>query len=477
MQKAALDFVIKYTTDPYSFFLRSGSWVQNANCFRPMSTISPTASLSEDAVYAKVAWRLIPLLFLCYIAAFLDRVNVSFAKLQMQSDVAGLSDTVYGLGAGIFFIGYFLFEVPSNLLLEKFGARVWIARIMVSWGIISSAMLFVNSPGIFYVLRFLLGVAEAGFFPGIILYLTYWFPSRRRGRMVAFFMTAIAITGVVGGPLSGWILHQLNGVANMKGWQMLFLVEGIPSILIGLCIPFILDDGIRSAGWLTEAEKEALERNLKNEEFHKTRLPLAKIFIDPRLLLFCMVYFCVCFGGYSTSFWIPQLIKNTGINDPLYVGLLTAIPSGFAAIAMVLFARNSDRSGERRWHFTTAACLGALGIVISNLFRQNTLIAMIGLTMAQMGILSLAPLFWPMPTAVLAGTAAAGGIAWINSVGNLGGFFGPSIVGVITDLTKRSDYGLYVASVMLVVGAALILAFVPKRYQVDLILPQSLANP
>lgn len=414
---------------------------------------------------------------MCYIAAFLDRVNVSFAKLQMQSDVTGLSDTVYGLGAGIFFIGYFLFEVPSNLLLEKFGARVWIARIMVSWGIISSAMLFVNSPGIFYVLRFLLGVAEAGFFPGIILYLTYWFPSRRRGRMVAFFMTAIAMTGVVGGPLSGWILHQLNGVANLKGWQMLFLVEGIPSILIGLCIPFILDDGIRSAGWLTEAEKETLERNLKNEEFHKTCLPLGQIFIDPRLLLFCMVYFCVCFAGYSTGFWIPQLIKNTGINDPLYVGLLTAIPNGFGAIAMVLFARNSDRSGERRWHFTTAACLGALGIVISNLFRQNTLIAMIGLTMAQMGILSLAPLFWPMPTAVLAGTAAAGGIAWINSVGNLGGFFGPSIVGVITDLTKRSDYGLYVASVMLVVGAALILAFVPKRYQVDLILPQSLVNP
>jgi D-galactonate transporter len=433
-----------------------------------MSTISPTASLSEDAVYAKVGWRLIPLLFLCYIAAFLDRVNVSFAKLQMQSDVAGLSDTVYGLGAGIFFIGYFFFEVPSNLLLEKFGARVWIARIMVSWGIISSATLFVNSPGSFYVLRFLLGVAEAGFFPGIILYLTYWFPSRHRGRMVAFFMTAIALTGVVGGPLSGWILHQLNGVANMKGWQMLFLVEGIPSILIGLCIPFILDDGIRSAGWLTEAEKETLERNLKNEEFHKTRLPLGQIFIDPRLLLFCMVYFCCVFGGYSTGFWIPQLIKNTGINDPLYVGLLTAIPNGFGAIAMVLFGRNSDRSGERRWHFTTAACLGALGIVISNLFRQNTLIAMIGLTMAQMGILATGPLFWPMPTAVLAGTAAAGGIAWINSVGNLGGFFGPSIVGVITDLTKRSDYGLYVASVMLVVGAALILTFVPKRYQVDL---------
>jgi MFS family permease len=433
-----------------------------------MSTISPTASLSENALYAKVAWRLIPSLFLCYIAAYLDRVNVAFAKLQMQSDVAGLSDTVYGLGAGIFFIGYFFFEIPSNLLLEKFGARVWIARIMVSWGIISSAMLFVNSPGIFYVLRFLLGLAEAGFFPGIILFLTYWFPSRRRSRMFAFFMTAVAVTGVVGGPLSGWILHQLNGVANLKGWQMLFLVEGIPSILIGLCILFMLDDGIRSASWLTEAEKETLERNLKNEEFHKNRLPLGRIFIDPRLLVFCMVYFCCVFAGYSTGFWIPQLIKNTGINDPLYVGLLTAVPNGFGAIAMVLFGRNSDRSGERRWHFTTAACLGAVGIVISNLFRQNTLIAMIGLTTAQIGILGTFPLFWPMPTAVLAGTAAAAGTAWINSVGNLAGFFGPSIVGVMTDLTKRTDYGLYVASAMLLVGAALVVAFFPKRYQVDL---------
>ena len=432
-----------------------------------MSTISPERSVSEDAVYAKVAWRIIPLMFLCYIAAYLDRVNVGFAKLQMQSDVAGLSDTVYGLGAGIFFVGYFFFEVPSNILMEKFGARVWIARIMITWGIISSATLFVNSPWMFYALRFLLGLAEAGFFPGIILYLTYWFPSRRRGRMVAFFMTAIALTGVVGGPVSGWILHQFNGVANLKGWQMLFLLEGIPSILIGLCIPFILDDGVRSARWLAAEEKELLEENLKKEEFHKTHLPLSQIFVDPRLLLFCLVYFCCAFGLYGTGFWIPQLIKNTGINDPLYVGLLTAIPYGFGAIAMVLFGRSSDHSGERRWHFTTAACLGAVGIVISNLYRGNTLIAMIGLTIATVGILATFPIFWPMPTAVLAGTAAAAGIAWINSVGNLAGFFGPSIVGLVTDLTRRGDYGLYVVSAMLLLGAVLVLAFVPKKNPVD----------
>jgi D-galactonate transporter len=428
-----------------------------------MSTISSPASLSENVVYAKVAWRVVPLLFVCYIAAYLDRVNIGFAKLQMQSDVAGLSETVYGLGAGIFFIGYFFFEVPSNILLEKFGARAWIARIMVSWGIISSATLFVNSPGTFYVLRFLLGVAEAGFFPGIILYLTYWFPSRRRARMVALFMTAIALTGVVGGPLSGWILHQFHGAANLKGWQMLFLVEGIASILIGLCIPFILDDGVQSARWLTDQEKEMLEQNLRNEEVHKTHLSLGQVFIEPRLLLFCLVYFCCAFGLYGTGFWIPQLIENTGVTDPLYVGLLTAIPYGFGAIAMVLFGKSSDHSGERRWHFTVAACLGAVGIIISNLFRQNTLVAMIGLTIATIGILSTFPLFWPMPTAMLAGTAAAAGIAWINSVGNLAGFFGPSIVGVITDFTKREDYGLYVVSVMLLLGAGLILTLVPRR--------------
>jgi D-galactonate transporter len=432
-----------------------------------MSTISPERSSSEDAVYAKVAWRIIPLLFVCYIAAYLDRVNVSFAKLQMESDVAGFSETVYGLGAGVFFFGYFFFEVPSNILLEKVGARLWIARIMISWGIISSLMVFVNSPAIFYGLRFLLGVAEAGFFPGIILYLTYWFPSRRRGRMVAFFMTAIALTGVVGGPLSGWILHQFNSVASLKGWQMLFLIEGIPSILIGLCIPFLLDDGIRAARWLADEEKELLERNLSSEEFHKTHFRLSQIFIDPRLLLFCLVYFCCAFGLYGTGFWIPQLIKNTGVNDPLYIGLLTAIPYGFGAVSMVLFGRSSDRSGERRWHFATAAFLGAIGIIISNLFRQNTLVAMLGLTIATVGILATFPIFWPMPTAVLAGTAAAAGIAWINSVGNLAGFFGPSIVGIVTDLTKRGDYGLYVVSAVLMLGAVLILVFVPERYAVD----------
>ena len=430
--------------------------------------ITPLADvMSEDSVYNKVAWRIIPLLFVSYIAAYLDRVNVSFAKLQMQSDVPSISDTAFGVGAGIFFIGYFIFEVPSNILLEKVGARLWIARIMVTWGVISSAMMFVNSPWTFYGLRLLLGFAEAGFFPGIILYLTYWFPSRQRGRAVALFMLAIALTGVIGAPLSGWILRAFDGFAGLKGWQMLFLLQGIPSILLGICIPFLLPNGVQSARWLNEEEKRILEEKLKSEEVHKAHLPLERVFFDSKLLLFALVYFCCVMGLYGTGFWIPQLIKNTGVKDPFYVGLLTAIPYGFGAIAMVVFGRSSDRFGERRWHFAVASFLGAAGIVISNLFRQNTLIAMIGLTVATLGIMASLPVFWPMPTAVLAGTAAAAGIAWINSLGNLAGFFGPSIVGWFTDLTKRSDYGLYVIAGTLLIGSILVLAFVPPRVAAD----------
>jgi MFS family permease len=435
-----------------------------------MPTTPITATVAEDAeeaLYRKVAWRIIPILFICYIAAYLDRVNVGFAKLQMQSDLPKISDAVYGFGAGIFFLGYFIFEVPSNILMEKVGARFWIARIMVSWGIVSYLMIFVNSAWMFYGLRLLLGIAEAGFFPGVILYLTYWFPSRRRGEMIALFMLAVALTGVIGAPLSGWILHEFSGTTGLRGWQMLFLLEGIPSIALGISVPWLLANEVRSARWLSENEKRLLEQNLQAEEVHKMHLPLSGIFFDPRLILFAAIYFCSVMGLYGTGFWIPQLIKNTGVADPLYVGLLTAIPYAFGAIAMVVLGRSSDRSGERRLHFALASLLGAAGIVISNLFRQNTLIAMVGLTLATVGILATLPLFWPMPTAMLAGSSAAAGIAWINSLGNLAGFFGPSIVGWFADLTKRSDYGLYVIAAALVLGSILVLSFVPPRFGAD----------
>jgi D-galactonate transporter len=431
-----------------------------------MPTIDLEALVSENAAYAKVTWRLVPFLFLCYIANYLDRVNVAFAKLQMQSDL-GFSDTVYGFGAGVFFLGYFLFEVPSNIIMAKIGPRIWIARIMITWGCVSGAMIFAKSAVIFYVLRFALGLAEAGFFPGIIFYLTFWFPSKRRARTVAWFMMAIAFTGVIGGPLSGWILQSAPRLGGLTNWQMLFLLEAIPSVLIGLLVPFLLPNGIRSATWLSEEEKLVLEKNVQGEEPYKARMPWIQIFAEPKLLLYSLVYFCCAAGNNGVGFWLPQIIKNTGIKDPLNVGLLSAVPYGLAVLGMVLFGRSSDLARERRWHFATTVCLGAIGVVVSGMFIHNTCLAMCGLSMAVIGILSSHPIFWSMPTAVMTGTSAAAAIALINSVGNLGGFVTPYLMGWILDLTKRGDYGLYVIAALLIFGGTLVLVFVPRKFAVD----------
>lgn len=424
--------------------------------------VSPQiASVSADRLYTKVALRLLPLLFLCYVTAYLDRINVGFAKLQMQSDL-GLSDSVYGFASGIFFFGYLLFEVPSNLLLEKIGARLWIARIMITWGIISGMTLFVNSAASFYALRFLLGFAEAGFFPGIILYLTYWFPSNWRAQIVAWFMTAIAVTGMIGNPLSGWILHQFSGVAGLRGWQMLFLVEALPAIIIGVCVPFMLPNGIRSARWLTEAEKKTLEANIDAENAVKDRLPLVRVLLEPKLLVLSLIYFCNSLGLYGIGFWLPQIIKNSGISDLLDVGLLSAIPYGFAAVAMVVLGRSSDRANERRWHYFFGSLLGCAGLVVVGTSSNSTWLTMTGVTLSSIGVLSLFPIFWPIPADMLAGTSAAAGIAWINSLGGLAGFFGPAIVGAVSEATKKSDYAFYGIGGAVLLGGLLVLAVAPR---------------
>ncbi|MFY9986409.1 MAG: MFS transporter [Chthoniobacterales bacterium] len=424
--------------------------------------VSPQiASVSADRLYTKVALRLLPLLFLCYVTAYLDRINVGFAKLQMQSDL-GLSDSVYGFASGIFFFGYLLFEVPSNLLLEKIGARLWIARIMITWGIISGMTLFVNSAASFYALRFLLGFAEAGFFPGIILYLTYWFPSNWRAQIVAWFMTAIAVTGMIGNPLSGWILHQFSGVAGLRGWQMLFLVEALPAIIIGVCVPFMLPNGIRFARWLTEAEKKTLEANIDAENAVKDRLPLVRVLLEPKLLVLSLIYFCNSLGLYGIGFWLPQIIKNSGISDPLDVGLLSAIPYGFAAVAMVILGHSSDRANERRWHYFFGALLGCAGLVVVGTSSNSTWLTMTGVTLSSIGVLSLFPIFWPIPADMLAGTSAAAGIAWINSLGGLAGFFGPTIVGAVSEATKKSDYAFYGIGGAVLLGGLLVLAVAPR---------------
>lgn len=428
------------------------------------ATISVGAGASVDACYSKVTWRLVPFLFLCYVVAYLDRVNVGFAKLQMLNDLK-FSETIYGIGAGIFFVGYFFFEVPSNIILARTGARVWLARIMVTWGLISSAMMFVTTPLMFYAMRFVLGAAEAGFFPGIILYLTYWYPARRRARIVALFMTAIALSGVVGGPLSGWIMQTFAGSNGWSGWQWLFFLEGIPSILVGIWLFFYLDDGIRSAKWLSEKEKSLLESEIAQDQKTKQHLSLGEVFRNGKVWLLSLIYFCFIMGLYGVSFWLPNLIKSTGVKDVLTIGLLTAIPYGIAAVVMVMAGRSSDASGERRWHIAIAGLLGGVGLVFSAIYGNNTIVAMAALSLATAGILTTLPLFWTLPTAYLGGTAAAAGIAMINSIGNLAGFVSPYMVGAVKDATQSTAIGMYVLAFSLVMGAILVIAGVPKQMQ------------
>ena len=411
----------------------------------------------EEATYRKVAWRLVPFLLLCYVVAYLDRVNVGFAKLQMLTDLK-FSETIYGFGSGIFFIGYFLFEIPSNVILHRVGARVWIARIMITWGILSACMMFVTSPGMFYGIRFLLGVAEAGFFPGIILYLTYWYPAHRRARVTAMFMTAVAISGVIGGPLSGWILRDLGGVNGWAGWQWMFLIEGLPSVLIGIVVLFYLDDRIAHAKWLSDDEKALLARNIAHDNADKVDAPIATVLTQGRVWLMGLIYFSFVMGLYGISFWLPTIIKQTGISDALKIGLLSAIPWACAVVAMVLVARHADQTGERRWHIAIPGLLGAVGLVLSVLWRGDTTLAMAALTLATMGILSTLPSFWSLPTAFLAGTGAAAGIALINSLGNLAGFVSPYAVGWLKDQTASTNSGMYLLACSLVFGAALTLS-------------------
>ncbi|CAB3819831.1 Putative metabolite transport protein NicT [Achromobacter animicus] len=398
-----------------------------------------------------------PLLVVCYVVAYLDRVNVGFAKLQMLQELQ-FSETVYGLGAGIFFIGYFIFEIPSNIILHKVGARIWIARIMITWGIISACMMFVTSEHMFYFLRFLLGAAEAGFFPGIILYLTYWYPAARRGRITTFFMTAVPMSGLIGGPISGWIMATFHGDHGLSGWQWLFLLEGIPSVVIGVLVLIYLDDRINKAKWLTANEKAVLIRNIAAEEQQKEDPPIRAALTKPRVWAMALIYFSFVMGLYGVGFWMPSLIKNTGVQSPLAIGLLTAVPNLFAVIGMILISRNSDRQRERRWHVALPALFGAVGLFLSAVWSGNTVLAILALTVANIGICTVLPLFWSLPTALLGGTAAAAGIALINSVGNLAGFVSPYLVGWLKDLTRTTNTGLSMLAGCLVVGALVALA-------------------
>jgi D-galactonate transporter len=410
----------------------------------------------EARTYAKATWRLLPFLLLCYVAAYLDRVNVGFAKLQMLNDLQ-FSETVYGLGAGIFFIGYFFFEVPSNVIMHRVGARIWIARIMITWAILSAATMFVTTPAMFYAIRFLLGLAEAGFFPGIVLYLTYWFPAQRRSRMNALFMIGIPIAGVLGGPFSGWIMSSFNGVHGWASWQWLFLLEAVPSIVLGIATLFYLPNSIRASSWLSEEEKLMLEENITKDGGGKAEHSVASVFGNAKVWLMAAIYFCCMMGLYGVSFYLPTLIKASGVKDPLDVGLLTAIPYSCAVVSMLLIARSADRTRERRWHFAVASALGGLGMLLSTVFASNVVFAMAALSLGTAGLLATMPVFWTYPSAILSGAAAAAGIAMINSIGNLAGFVSPSIIGWMKDVTHSTNAGIYVVSGALFLGAVLAL--------------------
>ena len=419
---------------------------------------SPSSTAFEDAIYAKVTLRLVPFLFVCYVAAYLDRVNVGFAKLQMLSDLK-FSESIYGLGAGIFFIGYFLFEVPSNLLLHRFGARKWIARIMLSWGVISGCMMFVQTPTSFYVLRFLLGLAEAGFFPGIILYLTYWYPASRRSKVTSLFVTGIPMAGVIGGPLSGWLLTSLDGVNGLAGWKWLYLVEAVPSIVLGVIVLAFLNDRISAAKWLSPDEHALLERNVLAEVDRVESHSAMAAFRNGKVWVLSLAYFGTIMGLYGIGFWLPSLIKATGVTSNATVGWLVAIPYAAAVATMIWTSRSSDRMRERRWHVAIPSVLGAVGLVASTMVPPTTAWAVVTLALATAGIVTSLAQFWVLPPAFLGGAAAAAGIALVNSVGNLAGFVSPFIVCFIKDRTGSTNAGLYVIAASLVATALIVLSF------------------
>ena len=411
----------------------------------------------RKSAYRKIAFRLMPFLMLCYFCAYLDRVNVGFAKLQMMSDLQ-FSEAVYGLGAGIFFIGYFLCEVPSNIVLHKVGARRWIARIMITWGILSGCFAFVETEWQFYALRFLLGVAEAGLAPGLLLYLTYWFPSYRRARMTVLWFIAIPISGMIGGPLSGLIMDRMSGVHGWFGWQWMFLIEAIPTVLVGLLVLAVLKDSVQDANWLTQDEKNLVKQELAQDNQHKEGHASVKEFIaDKRLWLLAGIYFCVVMGQYAITFWLPTLIRNSGISDNWHIGLLTSLPYMCAIVVMILAGRSGDHFQERRWHLIIPMCAGAIALTFATLFASNLTLSLICLCIAASGVLTASSLFWMLPTNFLGGVSAAAGIAAVNSFANLAGFCSPYLIGWVTTNTGSNAIGMFLITAVLIFGASLVL--------------------
>jgi MFS family permease len=414
-------------------------------------------SVYESRIYAAAAWRIMPLLMAGWLFAYIDRVNISFARVQMGEQL-GFSDAVFGLGAGLFFLGYFAFEIPSNLLLYKVGGRRWISRIMITWAIASALTALVRTPAQFYAMRFILGLAEAGFIPGVVYYLGTWFPAHRLGRIFGIFYLALAGSGLVGGPLAGLILSTCSGLFGVAGWKWLLILEAIPSLIVGVAILRFLPDGIDSAKWLSPAEKDFAKDQLAKEAASKNPLPLTALAASPALWMMILIYFLLNYAAYGLSFWLPTLIGDLGVTSPMRVGLLSALPSICAMIGVVLFGLSADRHRERRWHLTAMFMTGATGFFIFQLAGGGVIPAMAGLCLAAICTQAFPSLFWALPNRIWKSVANAAGIDTINAVGNLAGLVSPAMIGAMRTRFGQADIAI------LSLGAALVLAAILVHY-------------
>jgi MFS family permease len=420
---------------------------------------------AADAVYRKVLWRLMPFLMLCYVVSFIDRSNIGFAKLLFIKDL-GFNDAIYGIGAGIFYVGYILFEVPSNLYLHKVGVRATLLRIMVLWGLCSAAMAFMVTPASFYIMRLLLGAAEAGLFPGMLLYLTYWVPLSRRARFTALFTASIPIAGMVGGPLSGWLIHAFEGVAGMRGWQWLFIVEGLPACFLGVGAYYYLQNSPSSSNWLSADEKALIQRDFDAEnkaKAGKSPHTFKAALREPRLYWLAGMGIGVLVSTGGIFFWLPSIIRKSGIDNVLTIGLLSVIPFFIALVAQYLNARHSDKTGERRWHVAVPAIIAACGWVMLPAVHDSPALSVLMLTLVTAGTLSLTGPFWTLPSTFLSGAAAAGGIAVLSTIAGLGSVFSPMLVGWLSSTSGNLMAGQYYFGALMFIGALSLLAGVKRN--------------
>lgn len=428
----------------------------------PLQAATPPTQIDEARIVSKIAWRVMPLIMVCYLFAFFDRINISFAKFSLQTDL-GLSDTAYGLGAGLFVVGYVLFEVPSNLMLYKVGARRWIARIMVSWGIATALMAFVQTEWQFYGLRFLIGAMEAGFAPGVLYYLTIWFPAAYRGRMTSMLFLASAFAGLLGAPASGLVLSHMDGVLAMRGWHWLFLVGGLPCVVLGYIVFKVLKDRIEDARWLAPEERALLSANIARQNRDIAGHSLIGALKTPGFLMLGLIYFLIQVSSYGLNFWAPHMIRTSGITNPTTIGLLTAVPYLCGAITMVVVGRVSDRTGERRKFVIGLMLLASVGFFCAGIFDKQTAMLVLALAMMGAGVVAAIPAFWALPPKLVAGAGAAAGIALINTLGQLGGIVSPVVVGRIKDMAGSTTPALYLIGGLGLVCAAILTFAMPAQ--------------